>query len=132
MKAKHLISICVGITAAFISCKEKTVQIDSEFITVSSPTPRQVINDSDSVDIDFVIKPQDASVTKFLITVTNKHGKTIFSSQQGCDCKSQSEVTVHKAFLYDVEKTMDVSVLITAVLDNGKELREKIPIVLHE
>lgn len=132
MKTKHLISICIGIMAALIGCKEKTVELDSEFITVSSPKARQVINDKDSVDIDFVVKPQDASVSSILITVTNKYGKTIFSSQHGCDCKSLNEVIVHKAFLYDVAKTTDMSVLITAVLDNGTELNEKVPFILHE
>lgn len=130
MKTKYLISICVGITAAVMACKEK--EIDSEFITVSSPGVHQVINDKDSVTIDAVIKPKNAFVASFSLTVTNKHNKTLYSSQNGCDCKSLSEVIVHKSFLYDVETSTDAYLLITAVLDNGQELRKKIPFVLQD
>ncbi|MCF0070970.1 hypothetical protein LZD49_10840 [Dyadobacter sp. CY261] len=130
MKTRYC--VVIGVAAAFTiaACKEK--EVDSKFITVSSPKANQVINDRDSVIIEAVIKPEKTTVNRYTVTVKNKHDKTLFTSNRGCDCKSLSEVKLRESFFYDIDKTSDVFLEITAVLDDNSETREKVPFVLQD
>lgn len=82
--------------------------------------------------VDALIKPTNASVASYSINVMNKHDKLLFNSQEGCDCKSVSEVKIKKSFMYNVDKTLNVYLEIKAVLDDGRKIREKIPFVIAE
>lgn len=130
METKRLFISLACTLAVLTSCKEKVV--DSADITVLSPKSHQVIEDKDSVRIEAVIQPQNAFVVSYSITVKNKHDKLLFSAQRGCDCKSQSKVNVEASFLYNIDKTSDVFLEIIAVLDDSREIREKVPFVLVE
>lgn len=130
MKAKYCLAICVAAAITVAACKEK--EVDSKFIAVSSPKANQAISDKDSVIIEAVIKPEKTTVNRYTVTVKNKHNKVLFISNRGCDCKSLSEVKIRESFLYDIDKTSDVYVEITAVLDNNSETREKVPFVLQD
>ncbi|ACT96860.1 hypothetical protein [Dyadobacter fermentans] len=130
MEKKRVVMLCILAAMAIAGCKEK--EIDSPEISVLSPKSHEVINDKDSVRIEATITPNDRSVTSYTITVQTKQDKVIFSAQRGCDCKGQSEVIVKQSFMYDVGKTSDVLLEIKAILDDGKELREKVAFVLAD
>lgn len=130
MKAKSCLALCMGASMLVMACKEN--EVDSKFITVISPKANQVINDKDSVIIEAVIKPEKTSVTSYSVSVKNKHNKALFTSINGCDCKSLNEVKIRKSFLYDIDKTSDVFLEINAVLSDNRETREKIPFVLKD
>ena len=55
MKANYLLAICIGVSIAVAACKEK--EVDSKFITVSSPKAHQTVYDKDSIIVEAVIKP---------------------------------------------------------------------------
>jgi len=52
------------------ACKEKEIQRsfeDSPFITAASPARNQVFEDTDSVQIEAVIEPQNTSVLNYTV-----------------------------------------------------------------
>lgn len=130
MKTKRFFALCFGVAAAVTACKEK--EVDSPDITVLSPKVNEVIADKDSVRIKFVLRPKGASVTSYSATVKTKNDKMIFHEQRGCDCKSKDQIEASTAFRYDIDKTSDVSLEIKAILDDGRELVERVPFVLKE
>lgn len=130
MKAKRFVMLWVGAAMAIAGCKEK--EIDSPEISVISPKSGEVVEDKDSVRIEAIISPKNKSVISYAITVKTKNDKVIFNAQRGCDCKGLSEVKVKESFVYDINKTSDLFLEIKAMLDDGKELREKVAFVLTE
>ncbi len=131
MKANYLLAICIGVSIAVAACKEK--EVDSKFITVSSPKAHQTVYDKDSIIVEAVIKPENnAKVLRYTIAVKNKHDKLLFTQNKSCDCKLMTEVKIREAFKYDIDKTSDVYLEIIAMLDNNSETREKVPFILHE
>lgn len=130
MNAKNFVALCLGVAIAVAGCKEK--EVDSKFITVSSPKLNAVLEDKDSVIIEAVIKPEKTTVISYTVTVKTKNDQTIFSAQRGCDCESLSEVKLREAFLYDINKTSDVFLEIVAVLSDTRETRERVPFLIKD
>lgn len=125
----HLIAL-TSLLAMSASCKEK--EVVSSDIMVVSPKPHQVIEDKDSVQIEAIFKPKGASITGYSMTVKDKQDKLVFNKQASCDCKSRDRVEIKTAFFHDIDKTSDLFLEIKAVLDDGREIGEKIPFVLAE
>ncbi|MET7253495.1 hypothetical protein ACWKW6_00385 [Dyadobacter jiangsuensis] len=130
MKTNYHLIAMVGILVLTTSCKDK--EAVSPDITVLSPKPHQVIEDKDSVEIKAVFKPKGASITSYSMTVKDKQDKLLFNDQRSCDCKSRDKVEVKASFRHDVDKTSDLFLEIKAVLDDGREIGEKIPFILAE
>lgn len=129
MKSKYCLTLCIGVAIAVAACKEK--EVDSKFITVSSPTPHQRINDKDSVVIEAIIKPQNTTVISYSVSVKTKNDKILFTTNRSCDCKLVKEVKMRESFLYDIDQTSDVFLEIVAVMADNSETREKVPFILQ-
>lgn len=132
MKTKSHWVALAGMLVMTVACKEKLVEIDSPYITVTAPKHGQVVNDKDSVRIRATIKPVTGSVKSYSMTVKGKNGKILYSGQRGCDCKSKDSVDVRTSFYYDINKTSDVVLEIIAMLEDGSEIVEKVPFVLAD
>ncbi|WP_353721009.1 hypothetical protein [Dyadobacter sp. 676] len=130
MKTRRFLTLCFGMAAAMVACKEE--KVDSPEITVLAPRSHQVVADKDSVQIEAIFRPKGASVSSYSMTVKTKNNKWLFNTQRSCQCDTKDSVKVKTSFYYDINKTSDVFLEIKAMLDDGREIAEKIPFVLTD
>ncbi|MHA4741634.1 hypothetical protein [Dyadobacter sp. MSC1_007] len=128
MKTNLFLALATGLSIALLGCDEK--KVDSPEITVFSPKSHQVLDDNDSIRIEAVIKPAHAKVTDYSLIVKDKYEKVLFSTQKKSN--ETSEVKIKESFLYDINKTTNVFLDITAWMDNEELARERVPFVLHD
>ncbi|WP_026631118.1 hypothetical protein [Dyadobacter alkalitolerans] len=130
MKTNRSIIVLAAL-AALSACKEKEVpKADSSYITVTSPTWKQEINDNTDIVVKAVIKPQEKSVVSYHIFLVDDKKREIYNTKTDCDCKDKSEVQLEAAFKYDIKKTSELLLRIDAVLSDGSSIREEIPFKL--
>ncbi|MCE7069120.1 MULTISPECIES: hypothetical protein [unclassified Dyadobacter] len=123
--------IVLSALAALSACKEKEVpRADSSYITVTSPSWKQEINDTEEIVVKAVIKPQEKSVVSYYIYLIDNEKKEIYNKKTECDCKDKDEVQVEASFKYDIKKTSELLLHVDAVLSDGSNIREEIPFKL--
>jgi hypothetical protein len=130
MKTKRSIYI-IAAFAAFTACEDKEIpRADSSYITVTSPTWKQEINDNEEVKVKAVIKPKDKSVVSYHIWLVDHEKKEIYNKKTDCDCKGKEEVQLDASFKYDISKTSDLLLHIDAELSDASQIKEEIPFKL--
>lgn len=127
-------NISSAVAAALLllaACEEKEVpRADSSYITVTSPTWKQEINDTEEIKVKAVIKPKDKSVVSYHIWLIDQDKKEIYNKKTDCDCKGKEEVQLDAAFKYDISKTSDLLLHIDAELSDASKIKEEIPFKL--
>jgi hypothetical protein len=126
MKPSKAIITLFGMVGLLTACKEKE-QLDSPFITITSPTINQLVEDSDSIRVEALIEPKNTSVLHYNLSVRSKKDRLIYESQSSCDCKTSPTVKVEKSFVYNVKETSELTLEIQARLADGSDIRETRP-----
>ncbi len=130
MKAKKSMIVFAALVA-FTACEEKEIpRADSSYITVTSPSWKQEINDTEEIKVKAVIKPKDKSVVSYHIWLIDHEKKEIYNKKTECDCIGKEEVQLDASFKYDISKTSDLLLHIDAELSDASQIREEIPFKL--
>ena len=130
MKANRSMIVFAAL-AAFTACEEKEIpRADSSYITVTSPSWKQEINDTEEIKVKAVIKPKGKSVVSYHIWLIDHEKKEIYNKKTECDCKGKEEVQLDASFKYDISKTSDLLLHIDAELSDASQIREEIPFKL--
>ncbi|SKC13908.1 hypothetical protein [Dyadobacter psychrophilus] len=130
MKANRSMIVFAAL-AAFTACEEKEIpRADSSYITVTSPSWKQEIEDNEEIVVKAVIKPQEKSVISYRIWLLDNEKKEIYNKAAGCDCKDKDEVQLEASFKYDISKTSELLLHIDAELSDASKIHEEIPFKL--
>ncbi|WP_157488320.1 hypothetical protein [Dyadobacter crusticola] len=124
MKTNKLMLTLSAAILLIAGCKDKEVWVeDSPYITVSSPTKDQVLQDGDSIRINAVIEPKSVLITYYhIILLDQKH--SILNSKVICK-KDESKVEIDTAFTYNIKKTSDLLLQVHAQLADGNYIRDE-------
>ena len=131
MKTNKLMITLFALVLLVASCKDKEIHTqDSPYITVTSPTKNQVVQDNDSIRVEALIQPETGSVISYQVNLLSKKKHIIYESREHCNCKDIKNISISKAFMYDTNKTSDMLLQVQAELKDGTYIREEIPIKL--
>ncbi|CAG5070650.1 hypothetical protein DYBT9623_03195 [Dyadobacter sp. CECT 9623] len=126
MKANHLLLTLSASFFLFTGCRDKTVWIeDSPFITVTSPTQNQAMEDNDSIRVEALIQPKSAPIVSYHIVMMGEEKEVILNYKTICDCKDKSTVAIDTAFTYDIKKTSNVLLHVSAELEDRTHIRDE-------
>ncbi len=125
MKTKNLVLTFSTAFLLVIGCKDKEVWVeDSPYITVTSPTKEQLIQDNDSIRIKAVIEPKSGSITSYHIILLDNDKQSILNNKVMCE-KKQISVSIDTAFTYNINKTSSLLLQVHAQLEDGTYLRDE-------
>ena len=131
MKTNKLMITLFASVAMVASCKDKEIDYeDSPYITVASPTKNQAVQDNDSIRVEALIQPKTSSVVSYQVNLLTKKKHIVHESREPCDCKNIKNISISKAFMYDISKTSDMLLQLQAELEDGTLIREDVPIKL--